>query len=434
MSEPKPVHYRVLGLKVENIKRIKCVHVLPTTNVVTIGGKNDNGKTSLLDSIDYACRGAGGSICEQPVRRGATEGNIDIDLGEILISKRFKTNGSPTLKVSMKDGTAVKSPQGILDALCSKITFDPLSWMNMEPAKQKDLLAKLVGVDLEPLKLRRQGVYDDRTVVNRDLTNKRARLKSLPMFEDAPAGEIKVSALMESLTALRTRNFVKQESRNTVAQHDVVVRHQTVELNALGKEIAALQEILIAKQKKHVEMCADLSKANAQLEAAKQNAATLVDEPEQPILDQIKGADEGNQKVRDNIARKALVVEIRLLEESESEHTELIESLDSKKEALLKEAKFPLKGLSFDDSGVLLDGLPFAQAGMAKKIRASVAIGLALNPKLRVVLIRDASLLDDDSMKLLSDLADELDAQIWCEIVGDKNASVVIQDGTIKED
>lgn len=433
-QQTKPIHYRILGLKVENMMRVKCVHVLPSGNVIKIGGKNDSGKTSLLNSIDLACRGGSGSVCEQPVRQGAFEGNVDIDLGDILVHKRFKINGSPVLKVSMKDGTPVKSPQAILDALCSKITFDPLSWMNMEPPKQKDLLAKLVGVDLERLKLKRAKLYDERTLTNRDLAQKRAKLATMVPVTDAPAEEVSVGSVMESLNALRKRNADKSTTRETCRLNQVALESDTKEWNALGVEITRLESELNAKKKTHAEMGGEISNDNLALTKLKEAVAALVDESEQPLLDEINGLDQKNAKVRDAAARKAVVAEVDHLSTKEVQQTSAIEALDAEKEELLKNAKFPLEGLSFDDSGVLLSGLPFEQAGTATKLRASIAIGLALNPKLRVVLIRNGDQLDDDSMAVLTEMADKMDCQIWVEICRDLDrASVIIEDGLVKE-
>jgi hypothetical protein len=91
--------------------------------------------------------------------------------------------------------------------------------------------------------------------------------------------------------------------------------------------------------------------------------------------------------------------------------------------------------LSFNEErGVLLNGVPFSQASSARQLQAAVSIGLALNPKIRVILIRDGSLLDEDSMKLVSEMAEKNDAQIWVERVADgRPGCVVIEDGEIKQ-
>jgi hypothetical protein len=94
----------------------------------------------------------------------------------------------------------------------------------------------------------------------------------------------------------------------------------------------------------------------------------------------------------------------------------------------------PVTGLGLSEDGVTLNGLPLDQASAAEQLRVSVAIGIAMNPRLRVLLLRDASLLDRDSLALLADMAKAAGAQVWLERVEDDSATaVVIEDGMVKE-
>jgi hypothetical protein len=101
---------------------------------------------------------------------------------------------------------------------------------------------------------------------------------------------------------------------------------------------------------------------------------------------------------------------------------------------MMADAKFPVPELSFGDDGVLVKGVPFEQASAAEQLRVSVAMGVALNPKLKVLLVRDGSLLDAKSLQLLADMAEANESQVWLERVGDADAAaVVIEDGQVAE-
>ncbi len=103
------------------------------------------------------------------------------------------------------------------------------------------------------------------------------------------------------------------------------------------------------------------------------------------------------------------------------------------KAAAIAGAEMPVPGLSFGDGEVLFDGLPLDQASQAEKIRISVAIAMAANPKLRVLCIRDGSLLDRESLRLLSELIESQDYQCWLEVTDDEGKTgVVIEDGAIR--
>ena len=48
----------ITSLELENIKRIKAVQIVPTqTGLTIIGGKNNQGKTSVLDAIMWLLGG-----------------------------------------------------------------------------------------------------------------------------------------------------------------------------------------------------------------------------------------------------------------------------------------------------------------------------------------------------------------------------------------
>ena len=115
--------------------------------------------------------------------------------------------------------------------------------------------------------------------------------------------------------------------------------------------------------------------------------------------------------------------------------TSKMEEIDQRKAMLISNANFPVEGMSFDENGVLYNGLPFKQEGTAGQIRISVAMGLAMNPKLKVILIRDGSLLDADNLAMIGKMAEEAGAQIWVEKVTEdgQGVSVIIEDGMVKE-
>jgi hypothetical protein len=59
-------------------------------------------------------------------------------------------------------------------------------------------------------------------------------------------------------------------------------------------------------------------------------------------------------------------------------------------------------------------------------------MAMAMSPDLRVILIRDGSLLDSTNMALIEEMAAEHDYQVWLEVVREDGAmGVVIEDGAV---
>lgn len=151
-----------------------------------------------------------------------------------------------------------------------------------------------------------------------------------------------------------------------------------------------------------------------------------------PLEDELEGVEELNQKIRaNNEARKQAERKADMRQDYEILTKKLAE-LDHKKAVALASATFPVEGLGFDDSGVTFQGVPFSQASSAEQIRVSLAMGMALNPKLKVLMIKDGSLLDAESMAAIREQVAEKDYQLLIERVGNADqGAVIIEDGMV---
>ena len=159
---------KIVKLVAENIKKIKAVEINPNGEIVTIAGKNGAGKTSILDSIWWAMSGTS-HIQGAPIRKGQTKARIKLDLGEIIVERKFTDAGS-TLTVENSEGARFPSPQKMLDALVGSLSFDPLAFSRMEPRKQLDELRRVskLDVDIDKLNTLNALDYDKRTQLNRE--------------------------------------------------------------------------------------------------------------------------------------------------------------------------------------------------------------------------------------------------------------------------
>jgi hypothetical protein len=149
---------------------------------------------------------------------------------------------------------------------------------------------------------------------------------------------------------------------------------------------------------------------------------------------QVESAEEINAAVRRHKEGERVRAELEQWTQSAAELSAAIEEVDRKKATGLAAAKFPIANLGFDESGVTYQGVPFKQASSAEQLRVSLAMAIALNPKLRVIRIADGSLLDADNLALVESIAREHDFQVWIEMVGDGDGrGIIIEDGEVKE-
>ena len=113
--------------------------------------------------------------------------------------------------------------------------------------------------------------------------------------------------------------------------------------------------------------------------------------------------------------------------------TTSLENLLIEKNNRINTAKFPIAGLGVDDENVIFNDIPLQNLSTGQQIRVSTAIAMALNPQVKIILIREGSLLDTDGLKVVFDMAQEKDYQIWIESVEDtKGVGIFIENGEIK--
>lgn len=395
---------KIIGLQAENVKRLKAVSIEPDGTLQVIAGKNGAGKSSLLDSVFMALGGGDASkTTTMPIRQGERKARVRLDLGDLIVTRTW-TQAGTKLKVEGKDGSEYKSPQTLLDSLVGKIGFDPLEFTRMSARKQRELLLELLGIDLDSLDAERAEVYRKRTDLGRDLK----ALGEIPEApDDAPTDEKSASELIEQIQ--------HAERVNRQRQHDLEELSEAIQgaerLRAQLKEIEARIGVL--------------RDAENEGELDPIDVSTMQDE--------LAGIEEYNRRARANAAAKEKALQASKLNRKISKATQRIAAIDREKQETIEQADFPVAGLGFDEDGVTLNGLPFEQASSAEQIKVSVAIGMALNPDLRVLMVKDGSLLDSDSLRSLYDMAVEHDHQVLVEAVfSDDPAAIQIEDGEVK--
>ena len=422
----------ITHLYAENVKRLKAVSISPKRGLNAIGGDNGEGKTSVLDSI---AMGLGGKdyIPDVPIHTGKDSAKtiIRLDSG-ITITRTFTASGS-YLKVVSPEGKPYSSPQAILDELTGKLTFDPLGFTRLDPKKQADTLRKLVNLDFTAHDQKRKQIYDERTVVNRRLEEMRASAATLPEYPDAPSEEVSSADILAKIEEAQEHNAAQAEldSAVTVAESNLTVYASNV--TKTKTLIASLEKQLTAAR---VQLDKD-TKAQTTSETALASAKVARDAFESidttDLKAQLATCEETNRQVRANVQLAKAIAEGRAKATESETLTAKLEAMDKQKADALAKAQFPVEGLSFADDIVTYKGLPFTQASSAEQQRVSVAIGAALNPKLRVMLIRDGSLLDERSLAALQQTAEELDLQLWIERVSKgAECSIIIEDGMVQ--
>lgn len=407
---------KIIHLTAENIKKLKVVDITPESDVVQITGKNGSGKTSVLDSIWWALTGTT-NIQSQPIRSGETKAHIKLDLGDIVVTRKFTEKGS-TLTVENAEGAKFNSPQKMLDDLIGHLSFDPLAFSKMDGKSQYSEIKRIsnISVDIDELDRLNKADFDIRTNQNRIGKEYRTRAEGYKFTHAAMAAPIDVQELVQKLAQSSEHNA-------------------TIDTRAANR--AKLAQKILADQIKINEMTAEIERLRAGIVADEAKLHGAPELPEKISVEQLQvQINEANARNAEHARRIEQAEWLKKAKEAEDKSEALTAAMaerDKVKAEAIQNAEMPIVGLTLVDGQVLFDGVPFEQASMAQQIGISVAIAMAANPKLKVIRIKDGSLLDDDSMAMLADMAKDNDYQIWIERVDTSGKiGVVMEDGEVK--
>lgn len=425
---------KIIALEAENVKKLVAIEIKPNGNLVQITGKNGQGKTSVLDSIWWALDGAA-NIQGTPIRKGEDKARIRLDMGEIVVTRTFEKmeNGNVTTKISIvnADGTIIRQPQTMLDKLLGELSFDPLAFARMTKKEQFDALRKFVPeFDFVANEKAWQTLYDERTNINRQVHE--AKILADNIFvtfaeNDRPVDEMVLVKELEDAGKHNADIETRKANRERLASEAKQKGFRSINLRERAADLLRQAQEAAAEADKLDSECAVIDK---KLDAAPPLPAPI---NVTAIRESIVAAKGTNAKFAQQKRKQEHLDVMAELEGQSDVITGQMNALVQQKEDAIAAAKLPVPGLGFGDGEILMNTVPFNQASDAEQLQVSIAIAMALNPKLRVIRVRDGSLLDEDSLAMLGRMAEDKDYQVWVERVGaNDKVGFVIEDGHIK--
>ena len=386
---------KVVNLIIESVKRVKNVVITPKGWTVKIAGKNKQGKTSILDSLMFILEGEK-SIPADPRHAGEKKGRIDADFGGLRITRTFSEKGW-TLTVTDANGEVQKA-QTFLNNLLGNNATDVMSFMSKAPAKQREILVKLTGADTAGIDKEIDTVFADRTRVGHEVERLQSVLRSSKWVEGVGIEEISAKSISSQL--------------DNILEHNQKIKKAQRAKGDLSATIEAMEKQLEQLQKSIAERKDELATLDIELVGEE-----LMDESK--LFAEIKNIDADNTVRRENKKYEQTREALRAQEKIHEEKTEKIEKLRADKIAMIAALKFPIPGLSFGSDCVLFNGRPMQDASGAEQIMVGIAILSKIIPPegIRILRCNNGSLIDSDNMRIIEELAEREQVQIWLELV-----------------
>ena len=400
---------KISKLEIENVKRVKAVSLEPTQNGLTvIGGRNNQGKTSVLDSIAWAL--GGDKFKPTSARRDGSvvPPFLHVEMDNGLIVERRGENSS--LKVI--DPAGRKGGQQLLNEFVETFALDLPRFMSQTSKEKANVLLHIIGVEeqLKKLDYDETTTFNRRREVGRIALQKQKYAEELPLSPDVPKEPISASELILRQQDILAKNGENQRLRSEYAN---MVKHRD-ELTAKLTELQSELDALLPK-----------------LEIAAKTTAELVDESTDEIRESLLNIEKINTKVRANGERERAEIEAEQYKKDYDALTAEIEDLRAARTKLLDNADLPLPGLSVVDGELTYNGVKWDCMSGSDQLKTATAIVRRLNPKCGFVLLDKLEQMDIDTLHEFGQWLESEGLQaIATRVSTGDECSIIIEDGT----
>jgi DNA repair exonuclease SbcCD ATPase subunit len=389
------------SLRVINFKSIADMQIEPKGHSITLSGANGAGKSALIDAIRWILQG-NAHISEDVIRKGENEVKVLYEDDKFVITRAMKRGKTATIKVTDKSGVAYKSPQGMLDDLVNNLSFDPTAFLEMKSDKQVEALRALVDPKGEIAGMGQDAklIYDKRRDVGRDRDRIKNTLDTMPKPTKDGLVEISQTEILGRYEEARSLIQEKERLRAREAETEVRVEKLKLELEQAEKE-------------------------------HKEFAEKLWNSPESPDISSIKSeldnADALNAKIRDNQKYNQVENELKEIDKNYAFLETSLSAVRAKIASTIKSSAIPVDGMAFDENGITLDGKRFDECSDGERLEASLRISMALNKGLKMIAIKNGSLLDEERRSKIMKFARANGYQVIMEVVGSGEIHVEIE-------
>lgn len=409
---------KINKLEIENVKRIKAVKIEPTANGLTIvGGNNNQGKTSVLDSIAWALGGDKYRPSQAQRDGSMISPTLHIVMSNGLVVERKGKNSS--LKVT--DPTGKKGGQQLLNEFVEQLALDLPKFMESSGKEKAQTLLKIIGVgdQLEILDKKEKELYNSRLAIGQIADRKKKFADEQPYYPEAPKELISPSELIRQQQEILARNGENQKKREQV--------------ETLQEQVNVLRERIKEKEQQLKELNEKFEHTFHNLTIAQRSAQDLQDESTAELEESIANIEEINRKVRANLDKDKAEEDALDYKNQYAELTKEIEDTRSAKTNLLQAAELPLPDLSVKEGELIYKGQRWDNMSGSDRLKVSTAIVRKLNPKCGFVLLDKLEQMDLQTLNEFGEWLKQEGLQaIATRVSTGGECSIIIEDGYVK--
>ena len=415
---------KINKLEIENVKRVKAVKVEPMPNGLTIiGGKNRQGKTSVLDAICWALGGEKYRPSKAQRDGSVLPPTLHIVMSNGLVVERKGKNSD--LKVI--DPTGKKAGQTLLNEFVEQLSLDLPKFMDSTSKEKANTLLQIIGVgdQLFELEQKETELYNRRHAIGQIADQKAKFAKEQPYYPDAPKDLISASDLIKQQQEILARNGENQRKRNRLKEITQAKERMMDEAQKISDEIKRLKV-------KYDELVDNINRVIQDENIALKTVTELQDESTAELETNIADIEEINRKVRANLDKDKAEEDAQEYSRQYNTLTTELNNVRQAKIDLLKNANLPLPGLSVEDGELTYNGHKWDNMASSDQLKVAVAIVRKLNPKCGFVLMDGLEAMDIDTLNEFGAWLETEGMQaIATRVSTGDECSILIQDGYV---
>lgn len=409
---------KIVALELENVKRVSLVNLEFSPNGLTvIGGKNGQGKTSILDAICYALGGERYRPGNLQREGGIADARIKLTLSNGLTVERTGKNAA--LKVTDTEGN--KTGQRLLDSFIEELAINLPKFLQATNKEKAQSLLKTLGIgdQLEVIEKEARVVYQDREAFYKVMDQKEKFYREMPWYGDVPDTPLTANDLVKESQEIMRRNGERENLRRNI---------EKAKANAAAKQqrMAELSAMFAKAEREYHEASAELAEA--------EGLPITPDESTAEVEAKLAELEDINAKVRANLDKAKAKDDAGQARLIYNEMSEKLKAIRERRMALLEGAKMPLPGLSVEDGELTLNGKKWDCMSSSEQLRAAVAIVKSVKPECGFVLIDKLEQLDLDTLNEFGAWLEAENLQaIATRVSTGEECSIIIEDGRVAE-
>lgn len=409
---------KISRLEVENVKRIHAAMIEPSADGLTIiGGKNRQGKTSVLDAIAWALGGERYRPTEAVTKGSSLPPRLKIIMDNGLVVERKGKNSD--LKVT--DPSGQKAGQTLLNEFVEELAINMPKFMEASGKEKAETLLQIIGVgdQLHQLERQEKEIYQERLYVGRTADQKEKFAREQPFYPDAPQEPVSAADLIREQQEILARNGQRQQWR---LEYDNILKQREM----VDDKIASLEAQLAQWKYSRTEL------EQRAREAAKTPAELKMESTEE-LEQSIENIEMINRKVQANLNKAQAEEDAKEFRDQYTLLTDKLDAVRKQKISLLDSADLPLPGLSVRDGELIYNGQKWDNMSSAEQMIVSTSIVRKLNPKCGFVLLDKLEAMDLDTLKEFGAWLEQEGLQaIATRVSTGEECSIIITDGYVE--